>query len=156
MADLGPLRDGASVAVIGSGPAGAGCALALHRIAIDRAQNVRIYLIEGKRFNRGHHNLCAGVFSPPIRELVTGRLGIPFPEHLVQGCVPGYVLHTEREQIQLADQDGGSVTMPRAGFDGYMLEAAAGQGIEVLRAGGGCGVPRRLRQRLHRGSYRSR
>jgi flavin-dependent dehydrogenase len=55
------------IVIIGGGPGGSACALALERKATELGRPVRITLIEGKQF-RGekHYNQCVGVLSPPL------------------------------------------------------------------------------------------
>ncbi len=88
--EMGPLPDGGRVVIIGGGPGGVGCALALQRMAGEAGRQVQITVLEGKQF-RGerHHNLCAGVLSPPLPDLLQDRLGVAFPSHLGLGRVQG-------------------------------------------------------------------
>ncbi len=133
--DLGPLGDGATVAVIGGGPAGAATAIALKRRARERARNVRVIVVEGKQFAGGqHYNQCVGVLSPPIATLVEQELGVPFPRHLTQRAVREYVLHAGNRSILLDGHVEPSLVVRRVQFDAYMLDAARQRGVEVVSA----------------------
>ncbi len=133
MSDLGPLRDGARVAIVGGGPGGVGCALALHHLGARQGRRFEITIVDAKRFER-HHNLCVGVLSDPLPALAADCLGVPFPHHLSRGGVAGYVLHTAREQITLKDEQRASLIIRRAQYDDYMLNAARGRGIRIEEA----------------------
>jgi len=135
MASLGPLGNGGRVAIIGGGPGGVGCALALRHLAAQSGRQIEITVLEGKQFaGERHHNLCAGVVSPPLPRLIEQDLGIPCPVHLRQGIITGYVLHTAREQILLEDERYPSHVLRRIQFDNYMLEAARQRGIRIIQA----------------------
>ena len=121
------------IAIIGGGPAGTACALALQRLAQQMHRPVQITVIEGKQFAGEHHyNQCAGVLSPPLPTLLEERLGVPFPTHLSHREITGYVLHTAAEPIPLEGDDQPSVALRRVQFDAYMLEAVKKQGISVV------------------------
>ncbi|RME50068.1 MAG: hypothetical protein D6790_21695, partial [Caldilineae bacterium] len=129
------LPDGGHVIIIGGGPAGCACALALHRLAYAWGRRVRITVIEGKRFDGAYHyNQCAGVLSPPLPELLEDRLGLPFPYHLSRGEITGYVLHTTGEEILLDGDAQPSIALRRVQFDAYMLEAVRARGVHVVSA----------------------
>ena len=132
---LGPLNDGSRVAIIGGGPGGTGCALALERKARTMNRKLQITIIEGKQFSgEQHYNQCAGVLSPPLPELLETELDIPFPYDLTREEISGYVLHTDREQITLSENGQPSIALRRIQFDAYMLDKARERGIEVLPA----------------------
>ena len=58
---LGPLEDGQTVAIIGGGPAGASCAIALKNLAKKRNITIDVIIYEHKDFEGGiEHNECAG------------------------------------------------------------------------------------------------
>ena len=131
MDSIDPLR----VAIVGAGPGGCACALALLAGAAQRGRQVEVHLIEGKQFaGEQHHNQCAGVLSPPLPELLTHELGIPFPDHLVRGKVDGYVLHVDSERLTLPSESEPSRTLRRVQFDAYMLNQAMRRGAQVLHA----------------------
>ena len=130
---LGPLENGGRVVIIGGGPGGTSCALALHRLALERNRVINITLLEGKTFTGEHqYNQCAGVLSPPIAQIFADQLHIPFPYHLSKNQVAGYILHTQDEHITLDEEDESSVTLRRVQFDDFMLEEVRQRGIAVI------------------------
>jgi flavin-dependent dehydrogenase len=132
---LGALQDGQTVAIIGGGPGGAACAIALKHMAATAGIEIDVVLYEGKVF-RGemHYNQCVGVLSPPIEQILREELGIPFPHHLVQGKITSYVLHSDRQAIELCDDRAPSYTLRRVHFDAYLLEQAQVRGVRVLHS----------------------
>jgi flavin-dependent dehydrogenase len=129
---LGPLKSGQRVAVVGGGPSGASCAIALRRLAVARGLDLEIVLFEAKDF-RAESNVCVGVLSPPFRRLL-GRLGLELPEHLIQRVVTGYVLHADRSSLVLDDQAGTEPTLVvhRADLDQFLLDSAEQLGVKVM------------------------
>jgi len=82
-ANFDALRSGGHVVVIGGGPGGTACALALKRIADEISSPIKITILESKQFlYERHYNQCVGVLSPPLPELLEERLYIPFPREL--------------------------------------------------------------------------
>jgi flavin-dependent dehydrogenase len=133
--DLGPLPDGGTVVVIGGGPGGTATAISLKQGAQTLGRNIHVVLVEGKQFSGGqHHNQCAGVLSPPIAEILENELGIPFPRHLNQRTITGYILHTPRRQVVLDSDVEPSAALRRVQFDAYMLAAACERGVEITQA----------------------
>jgi len=132
MNSLGPLNDGGRVIIIGGGPSGVACALALQRLGNESGRHLSITIVEGKEFvGERHYNTCSGVVSPPLAELLETDLGLPFPYHLSRSRISGYVLHTNRAEIRLDDPDKSCIALRRIQFDAYMLEAAQQRGITV-------------------------
>jgi flavin-dependent dehydrogenase len=133
---MGPLRDGGHVVVIGGGPGGAACAIALCRQAQKLGRIIRVTVYEGKTFaGERHYNQCVGVVSPPIREILEEGLGVPFPWHLVQRRIAAYVLHGERRSLVLPDpSDEPSYALRRVTFDAYLLEQAELAGARVVHS----------------------
>ncbi len=87
------------IVIIGGGPGGSACALALQRKAAELGKSIVITLIEGKQFlDEKHYNQCVGVLSPPLPDLLESDLGIPFPMHLCQVDIQGYVLHSSKNR----------------------------------------------------------
>ncbi len=130
---LGPLANEATAVVVGGGPGGVAAAIALRQGAQALGRTARVILLEGKQFaEEQHHNQCAGVLAPPLKELIEHGLGLPFPAHLSRGTVSGYVLHTAREAIVLDGEAEPAVAVRRVQFDAYMLEAARQRGVETL------------------------
>jgi len=137
MSSLGPLEDKGRVVIIGGGPSGVACALALQRLASKRNRRVSITIVEGKQFvGERHYNQCVGVLSPPLLSVMKDELDLPFPDHLKRGTISGYVLHSGREELALTGPAAPSVSLRRVQFDAYMLDAARDRGINVLSARG--------------------
>jgi flavin-dependent dehydrogenase len=132
---LGPLTEGACVVIIGGGPGGASCGIALKRLAAAMNRSIRVVLYEGKHFAaESHYNQCVGVLSPPIDRILEEELGVAFPKHLVQRSITAYVLHGEREQILLEDEEAPSYAVRRVQFDAYLLDQARACGVEVIQS----------------------
>ncbi len=130
---LGPLDNGARVVVIGGGPGGVGAALSLRNLARHAGREIQITLFEGKVFaGEQHFNQCVGVLSPPIDQILEESLGIPFPRHLVQREITGYVLHSDDRAILLESDDPPAYSVRRVQFDDYLLEQARASGIQVI------------------------
>jgi len=133
---MGPLQDGGHVVIIGGGPGGAACAIALCRLAQSLGRTIRVTVYEGKTFaGERHYNQCVGVVSPPIRQILEDELRIPFPWHLVQRRITAYVLHGERRSLTLPDTSNEpSYALRRVTFDAYLLEQAQATGAEVVHS----------------------
>ncbi len=131
---LGPLEEG-HVVIIGGGPGGTACALALHHMAAEMGRTIKITVVEGKQFvGEMHYNQCLGVLAPPLPDLLWERLGVKFPFHLSRGEISRYILHTAREQITLDDKNQPSIALRRVQYDAYMLETVKEHGISVIPA----------------------
>ena len=131
---LGPLQEG-HVVIIGGGPGGTACALALQRMAGEMGRNIQITIIEGKQFvGEMHYNQCVGVLSPPLPDLLWDRLGVKFPYQLSRSEIKRYIIHTAREQITLEDPHQPSIALRRVQYDAYMLETVKEHGIPVIPA----------------------
>jgi flavin-dependent dehydrogenase len=131
---LGPLERG-HVVIIGGGPGGTACALALQRMATEMGRDIRLTIVEGKQFvGEMHYNQCLGVLAPPLMDLLWDRLGVKFPYHLSRGEISRYILHTAREQITLDDKNQPSIALRRVQYDAYMLETVKEHGISVVPA----------------------
>jgi flavin-dependent dehydrogenase len=131
---LGPLVQG-HVVIIGGGPGGTACALALQRMAAEMGREIRITVVEGKQFvGEMHYNQCVGVLSPPLPELLWDHLGVKFPYLLFRSAISQYVIHTAREQITLTDKTQHSIALRRVQYDAFMLETVKKRGITVIPA----------------------
>ena len=131
---LGPLQSG-HVVIIGGGPGGTACALALQRMAAEMGRKIQITIVEGKQFTGEiHYNQCVGVLSPPLPDLLWNRLGVKFPYHLFRSAISQYVIHTAREQITLNDKTQHSIALRRVQYDAFMLETVKEHGITVIPA----------------------
>ncbi len=135
MSGLGALSDGSRVVIVGGGPGGVACGLLLQRMAQEAARRLDITIVEGKQFSGAHHhNLCAGVLSPPLPDLLGARVDVCFPGCLPHREISGYILHSPHAQIILDDRYQPSVALRRVQFDDYMLEIARARGLTVMRA----------------------
>lgn len=126
-----PLR----VAIVGGGPAGASCALRMKKLSRSMGRAVQIYLFEGKEFEKEpQYNQCVGILSPPIRGILENDLGIPFPDHLIQKTITGYILHSGIAQMELPEQDEKTYAVQRVTFDHYMLNQVQKQGVTIIKS----------------------
>lgn len=144
-ADTNPVRPGCRISIIGGGPAGTTCAISLLQMAQRKNIDLDITIHEPKDFATSaatwhpsdtpsfdaRINQCVGVLSPPIRELLTEKLHIPFPDHLVQKHITGYVLHGPRQSIMLEELKGSSYALRRITFDDYMMRQAIDSGAKL-------------------------
>ncbi len=129
----GPLEDGQRVAIIGGGPAGVSCAIALKRQARLLGRRVEVLLYEAKDFNGGlQYNQCAGVLSPPLRQLMEEELEVPFPDHLIQRRISGYRLSSNRRELRLEGEDDDTVAVRRIAFDRFFFNEARARGVRTL------------------------
>ncbi len=130
---LGPLYAG-QVVIIGGGPGGTACALALQRLAMELGRTIQVTVVEGKQFvGELHYNQCVGVLSPPLPDLLKEKLDVQFPYHLCRNTINSYVIHTAREQIRLEEEQPSS-SLRRVQYDEYMLEIVRQRGISVVPA----------------------
>ncbi len=133
--NLGPLRNGSTVVIIGGGPAGCGCALKLHNLSMKNGIKLNIVIYEGKTFEKERQfNQCAGVLSPPIKNILEKELEIEFPFHLVQRIIYGYVLHSDQNSIILDGEGEPSYAIRRIKFDEYLINQVIKKGIKVINA----------------------
>ena len=131
----GPLQDGAHVVILGGGPGGVACALALQRDSFEAGRSRTITILEGKEFvGERHHNQCVGVLSPPLPEVLERELGIPFPRHLVRAEIEEYVLHAWHASVALRGEGVTSSAVRRVLFDSFMIEQARQHGVVVVPA----------------------
>ncbi len=132
---LGPLGSGQTVAIIGGGPSGVGCGLALKKFAAARGLEINVVIYEGKDFEtQPHYNQCVGVLSPPIIRILEIELGIPFPHHLFHREITGYVLHSDNRALPMPGHEEPSICVRRVTFDNYLLNQAKSHGIEVVHS----------------------
>jgi len=128
----------ARVSIIGGGPAGTACAIALMKLSHRQKFDLRVTIHESKDFAAAaasfnpigppyydeRINPCIGVLSPPIYHILTEKLDIKFPEQLVQKYILGYVLHARQNSIILDELFGASCAVRRIMFDDYMMRQA--------------------------------
>jgi flavin-dependent dehydrogenase len=130
---LGPLSDGGQVIIIGGGPGGVSCALAIHNLAIQKGLQIGITILENKEFSgQRQYNQCVGVLSPPIASIFDEQLSLAFPYDLTREEITGYILHAGRQQIVLEENGDPSIALRRIQFDAYMLDAIKKLGIQVF------------------------
>jgi flavin-dependent dehydrogenase len=128
-----PLVDGQTIAVIGGGPGGIACALALQRDARRLGRSIEVLVFEPKRFDVDH-NQCAGVLSPPLQRILRDEFEIELPPSLIQREILGYVLHAGDEQLTLDGQEygGASLAVRRSEFDAYLASCAQARGVTII------------------------
>jgi flavin-dependent dehydrogenase len=132
---MGALQSGQTVAIIGGGPAGASCAIALLNGAQARGIEIEVVIYEGKDFGgEFHHNQCVGVLSPPLDTVLSDGLGVAFPHHLVQRTVTEYVLHSDHQDLELVGDGPPAYTVSRVRFDDYLLWQARSRGATLVRS----------------------
>jgi len=132
---LGPVGPEHTVIIIGGGPAGSACAIALAREGRRLRRVPRIILVEAKRFGE-HQNQCAGVISPPGLDMIEHVLGVDIPRNLIQREITGYVLHSVNDAITLDGDELGErgTALRRVQLDRLLLEAAQRAGAQVVEA----------------------
>lgn len=132
--DLGPLRTGQSVAVVGGGPAGTAAAIALRRRGEALGRDIRVTLFEPRDFHTDG-NVCVGVVSPPFGRLLAG-LGLSLPAELVQRRIERYILHTDSGALELPNPPDAyepTLALRRLDLDRFMLASARDAGAELRR-----------------------
>ena len=131
-AEMGPLSDGQTVAIIGGGPGGIACALALTREATSRGIALNILIFEGKRFEVDF-NQCSGILSPPLLSILAEH-AIVLPPSLIQREILGYVLHADTQSLVLSGDEYGGVSLAvhRAEFDHYLMQCARERGARII------------------------
>lgn len=144
-----PLDDGARVAVIGGGPAGAFFAYFLLDLAHRVQRSIAVDIYEPRDFAqlgaRGC-NGCAGIVSERLMRTLAED-GIELPPTVVQRTINAYVLHMDvgSARITPPHQDTHIASVHRGagprelrgrawvGLDAYVLELAQRQGAQVIR-----------------------
>jgi flavin-dependent dehydrogenase len=131
---LGPLGDGARVAIAGGGPGGAVCALALLRGARARGIRIEVSILTPRRSHP--HGQPVGVLSPPLQRVLREQVGVELRSEILERRIAAYALHGDAACLDLPlDDDGGESTFasPRAELDALLLEAAEAAGAQVLQ-----------------------
>jgi flavin-dependent dehydrogenase len=130
------LGDNARVVIVGGGPGGAACALALLRGSRARSQHLSVRLLSQER--TGAQNAQhVGVLSPPLQQVLRERLGVELPEHLLQRRLSAYALHGEAQCLALPlppYEREGTFAANRADFDAFLLQTAEAAGAEVIHS----------------------
>ncbi len=149
-ADDGPqLEDGARVAVIGGGPAGAFFSYFLLRLANSLGMRVSVDIYEPRRFEQpgpGGCNHCGGVVSESLVQLLALD-GIQVPPSVPQRGIDAYVLHTDNGTVRIETplNEKRIAAVYRGGgpkgsdgrhqsFDQFLLGLAAEKGAHVVPA----------------------
>lgn len=130
---LGPLRDGATVAIIGGGPGGCSVALTLLRFGKELGRRFRVYMYEPKHFGV-HYNQCLGILSPPLLDILKDEFGLSLPTDLVLRKISGYILHSGEDSILLMEDEDDTLAVRRVELDAFLLEAVRRAGVEVIRS----------------------
>ena len=131
---LGPLGDGARVLIVGGGPGGAVCALALLRGA--RARNRRIEVVILTPTQARARCQSVGVLSPPFQRVLREQLDVVLPSELLKSPVAAYALHGDSGCLRFPlDDEGaeGTFASPRADLDAFLLNAAEAAGAQVVQ-----------------------
>ncbi|NIM05233.1 MAG: hypothetical protein GTN65_06370 [Armatimonadetes bacterium] len=121
------------VIIIGGGPAGAACAIALARERKRAGLPPDVVLIESKRFGE-QQNQCAGVLSPPGPELLGEVLGETPPSELFQRRIKGYVLHGSGCSVYLDGEEFGesACALRRVELDHLLMRQVQRAGVQVV------------------------
>jgi flavin-dependent dehydrogenase len=160
MTESGPrhraLPDGATVVVVGGGPAGAFFAIRALRKARERGLQLDLLILEKKRELRFCGptaplascvgcNYCAGGISPRLADVLREN-GLMLPDTIIEARATTIVVHGEWKSIELPVPEGremfsvfrGSRPTQRleryANFDSYLLGRAADEGARVVTA----------------------
>jgi flavin-dependent dehydrogenase len=148
LADDLRLEDGASVAVIGSGPAGSIFAYFLLQMAARIGLDVAVDLYESKQFTKPGAvgcNMCGGIVSESLVQNLATE-GINLPDGVVQRAIDSYVLHmdvgsvridTPLHEMRIGAVHRGAgprdVVEPRwESFDRHLLERALSHGARLV------------------------
>ena len=128
------INDGDTVCIVGGGPGGSACAMALLSEARRVGRKIDVVLFEHKKFSEHrHYNQCIGVLSPPFEDILKNELGLVLPDHLVLNDMEGYRLHSDLLSLDLIGEESGrSVSVTRSKFDAFMLEEAQKAGAQVV------------------------
>jgi flavin-dependent dehydrogenase len=150
MADMHPyrLQDGARVAVIGGGPAGAFFAYFLLDVAAQVGRRVDVDIYEPRNFTQPGAqgcNGCAGIVSESLVRLLA-KEGIDLPASVVQREIDSYVVHMDAGSATITPpRPGGRIGAvhrgagPRdlrrsawVGLDAHVLGLAVAHGAQVI------------------------
>jgi hypothetical protein len=152
--DAGRLRNNATVAIVGGGPAGSFLAIHLLRLARERRRNLRVVIFERRRPSPDPEpsNLagpykgcprCAGGISPRLNDALA-ELKIELPDDVLQSRVSLITVQGNWKPIylkvprdrQMLSVYRGSLPLghgPRhASFDALLMDTAVGLGAELI------------------------
>lgn len=142
------LVDGAKVAVVGGGPAGAFFSYFLLNMAESMDLDLQVDVYEAKRFSvpgPAGCNMCGGVVSESLVQMLATE-GINLPTSVVVRGIDAYVLHTDAGVVRIKtplDEMRIAAVYRGAGprgvqqqewhsFDGFLLELAAQKGAQAI------------------------
>jgi flavin-dependent dehydrogenase len=144
------LVNNSRVVIVGGGPAGSFTGLHLLRLAKEANLDLEVTILEARDFDRpgpSGCNMCAGILaSTLVRNLKL--LGLILPPDVIQAEVNTYVLHLRGMELPIQRPDSTQRILsvyrgsgPRLGesfpprsFDGWLLNQARSQGVEVRHA----------------------
>src|SRR5680860_1234993 len=150
------LPDGATIVVIGGGPAGSFFAIRALRKAREHGRRLDLLILEKEQelnfyesacpfASRGGCNYCAGGISPKLAEVLRAD-GLAMPDGIVQGRTDRIVVHGDWKSIELTVPEGKEVLSVFRGsrpnkrlerytnFDSYLLSRAVDEGARVITA----------------------
>ena len=143
------LEDGATVGVIGGGPAGSFFSIFALDMAARAGLRLSLDIYERRDFSAmGPQgcNMCGGIISESLVQSLAVE-GIDLPPSVIQRGIDSYVLHTDVGEVRIATPmrerrigavfRGAGPSRPEgpryASFDAYLLALAAGRGAHVIR-----------------------
>jgi flavin-dependent dehydrogenase len=149
------LPDGATVAIVGGGPAGAFFAIRILRKACELGKRLNVVILEKKKVVHFYQpvlplfwegcNYCAGGISPRLADVLREN-GLALPDEIVEGKADALTVHGDWKSIELPIPEGrdmlsvfrGSKPAQRPGrhanFDSYLLNRAIDAGVKVITA----------------------
>lgn len=143
------LTDGARIAIIGGGPAGAFFAHFIHKFAQDKKIQLSVAIFDGKDFlQKGPRgcNLCAGVVAESLNKKLIAE-GIHLPEKRIISRIEGYTMHVDGQSLHLfgAENETNTIatvfrgngprfsTFPEViSFDDFLLSWTQDLGTQVI------------------------
>lgn len=132
--DTKPLQNGDTVCILGGGPGGAACAIALKREAAKLGKTVHVVILEQKMFGEHRHfNQCIGVLSPPLETILKEKLDLDLPADIILREINGYCLHSDRLNLDLkGSEEGKTYAVNRSKFDAFMMKKAQESGANII------------------------
>ncbi len=148
------LKDGATIMVVGGGPAGAFFAILMLRKARELGIRIDVLIVEKKKElqfyessqsipPRAGCNYGAGGLSPQLTDVLE-EAGLRLPDDILQGKIESLTIHGNWKHIELPIPEGrkiysvfrGSRPHDRpsrhANFDSFMLEKAVEEGARIV------------------------
>lgn len=146
------IQDGATLAVVGGGPAGAFFAILAARKARALGRSIDLVIIEknsGGRDSCPAHliegcNYCAGGISPNLFDILS-RNGVHLPEEIIEGRAESVIVHGDWKSLELPVPRGRTMlsvfrgTRPQnrpsryENFDAFLLDQAVNEGARLIR-----------------------